>query len=119
MISKYLRSGFLSSDYLSSRNLDLEHLNRYSHQRYYRNLLTSCILALIGFLPTCAISTPEEIIQALELTPNIDNGKKIYPLCASCHMKNGWGKIDGSFPVIAGQHRNVLIKQLSDRKSVV
>jgi len=104
----------LSSGSLSLRHLDLGHLNRYSHRRYYRYLLTSYILALIGFFPTCAISTPEEIIQALELTPNIDNGEKIYPLCASCHMKNGWGKIDGSFPVIAGQHRNVLIKQLSD-----
>jgi cytochrome c553 len=111
---KIMISEYSSSDYLSSRHLDLEHLNRYSHQRYYRNLLTSCILALTGFFSTSAISTPEEIIQALELTPNIDNGKKIYPLCASCHMKNGWGKIDGSFPVIAGQHRNVLIKQLSD-----
>ena len=29
-------------------------------------------------------------------------------------MKTAWGKKDGSFPVIAGQHRNVLIKQLSD-----
>jgi len=84
------------------------------HQHHSRKIFIAYILAVIGFLPTCAISTPEEIIQALELTPNIDNGKKIYPLCANCHMKNGWGKIDGSFPVIAGQHRNVLIKQLSD-----
>jgi len=72
------------------------------------------ILALTGLFPTCAISTPESIMQAIELTPNINNGKKIYPLCATCHMQNGWGKEDGSFPVIAGQHRNVLIKQLSD-----
>jgi cytochrome c553 len=55
--------------------------------------------------------------QALELTPDVDNGKKVYRLCASCHMKNGWGKPDGSFPVIAGQHRNVLIKQLADIRS--
>ena len=32
-------------------------------------------------------------------------------------MKNGWGKKDGSFPVIAGQHRNVLIKQMADIRS--
>ena len=74
-------------------------------------------LLFIGLMPITAISSPDEIIQSLQLTPNIDNGKKIYPLCASCHMKTGWGKKDGSFPVIAGQHRNVLIKQLADIRS--
>jgi cytochrome c553 len=77
--------------------------------------------------PLCAISTntniaddtknAEKITQALKLTPNIKNGKKIYALCANCHMENGWGKKDGSFPVIAGQHRNVLVKQLADIRS--
>lgn len=77
----------------------------------------SSILALTGLMPTCVMSTADEITQALELTPNIENGQKIYPLCGSCHMENGWGKKDGSFPVIAGQHRKVLIKQLSDIRS--
>ena len=84
--------------------------NRYLNRRF----LTGFILALTALMPLCAISTPNELTEALELRPNIENGKKIYPLCASCHMKNGWGKKDGSFPVIAGQHRNVLIKQLAD-----
>ena len=64
--------------------------------------------------PVCAPSIALEINQMLALTPNIENGKKIYPLCASCHMATGWGKKDGSFPVIAGQHPRVLIKQLAD-----
>lgn len=87
----------------------------------HRRLLGSVILTLIGFTPLCAISTnaniSEEMSQALALKPDIDNGREIYRLCASCHMKNGWGKKDGSFPVIAGQHRNVLIKQLADIRS--
>ena len=74
-------------------------------------------LLLSAFVPLCAVSTPEEIRSALALTPDIDNGKRIFPLCASCHMKTGWGKPDGSFPVIAGQHQQVLIKQLSDIRS--
>ena len=53
----------------------------------------------------------------MKLTPNIENGKKTYELCASCHAENGWGKEDGSFPVIAGQHRSVIIKQLADIRS--
>ncbi len=69
---------------------------------------------LLTMLPFCAASTPDEINRSLELKPNIDNGKKIYPLCATCHMPTGWGKKDGSFPVIANQHRKVLIKQLAD-----
>jgi len=107
--------------YSNSGHLDPEHLLRFSHrrfyQRFYQHFLASSILALIGLMPTCAMSTPEEITQAHDLTPNIENGKKIYRLCANCHMNNGWGKNDGSFPVIAGQHRNVLIKQLSDIRS--
>lgn len=50
----------------------------------------------------------------LDLIPDIANGKEIYPLCASCHMDTGWGKKDGSFPVIASQHPYVLIKQMAD-----
>jgi len=48
----------------------------------------SCILALTGFMPLCAISTnaniSEEITQALELAPDVKNGEKIYPLSILC-----------------------------------
>jgi cytochrome c553 len=52
--------------------------------------------------------------QALSLEGNIENGKKVYRLCAACHLKNGWGKSNGSFPVLAGQHKSVIIKQLKN-----
>jgi len=78
------------------------------------HFICKVIVTLSACLPICALSSPDEIIEALKLTPNVANGAQIYPLCASCHLKNGWGKPDGSFPVIAGQHRNVLIKQLAD-----
>ena len=77
-------------------------------------LTSSIIVSLIGLFPICALSSPDEINTALKLKPNIANGEKIYPLCASCHLENGWGKQDGSFPIIAGQHYKVLIKQLAD-----
>jgi len=76
--------------------------------------LTTCILLLAIIAPVCASSTTDEINQMLALTPDIENGRKIYPLCASCHMASGWGKKDGSFPVIAGQLPHVLIKQMAD-----
>lgn len=90
--------------------------DKQSDNRQHRRLMR-WILALTCQFPLCAISTPAEIAQSLELKPNIKSGEKIYALCANCHMKNGWGKKDGSFPVIAGQHRNVLIKQLADIRS--
>ncbi|SHN92347.1 hypothetical protein BHECKSOX_526 [Bathymodiolus heckerae thiotrophic gill symbiont] len=40
--------------------------------------------------------------------------KESYQLCASCHLDNGLGKVNGSFPVIASQHQSVIIKQLKD-----
>ena len=80
----------------------------------HKYIIKLLILTVIGVFPTCVISSSEEIMGAVDIEPNIENGKKIYPLCASCHMQDGWGKADGSFPVIAGQHRKVLIKQLAD-----
>ncbi len=55
--------------------------------------------------------------DALELTPNLENGRKLYETCAICHSPQGWGTPDGRYPQIAGQHVNVLIKQLSDIRS--
>lgn len=61
-----------------------------------------------------AADNVKEIEQALALKPNVENGVKVYELCATCHLEDGLGKKDGSFPVLAGQHSSVLIKQLAD-----
>jgi len=95
--------------------------------RLHSHLILLGILAFTVLWPTCAISIDANIVKtqksqevtneitlALTLTPDIANGKDIYRMCGQCHMADGWGKKDGSFPVIAGQHRNVLIKQLED-----
>jgi cytochrome c553 len=63
--------------------------------------------------------------DAMGITPDIENGKKLYQLCARCHQDTGWGIEagfgkhggNGYYPVLAGQHKNVLIKQLSDIRS--
>jgi cytochrome c553 len=55
-----------------------------------------------------------EYERALSLTPDIANGLKIYRECAACHEPEGWGLSTGSVPQIAGQHRNVVIRQLAD-----
>ncbi len=55
-----------------------------------------------------------EFHKALTLTPNADNGREIYRSCATCHGPEGWGRPGGEYPQIAGQLRNVIIKQLID-----
>ena len=52
--------------------------------------------------------------KALELKPDLAHGKDVYEVCSACHMPEGWGRSDGTFPELAGQHRSVLIKQLTD-----
>lgn len=52
--------------------------------------------------------------EAMLLTPDLENGREVYEVCAACHLPEGSGSKDGTFPQIAGQHFEVIIKQLSD-----
>ena len=55
---------------------------------------------------------------ALHLTPDLENGLDVYEVCSACHLPEGWGTKDGTFPQLAGQHRKVLIKQLADIRAL-
>ena len=55
-----------------------------------------------------------EFKKALDLTPNINSGRKLYVRCVACHGPEGWGDDNGSYPQIAGQLPGVTIKQLAD-----
>jgi cytochrome c553 len=55
---------------------------------------------------------------ALNLTPNLENGMVVYEVCSSCHLPEGWGTKEGTFPQLAGQHRTVIIKQLADIRAL-
>lgn len=52
--------------------------------------------------------------KALELEPNLKHGRDVYEVCSGCHTPEGWGSKNGTYPQLAGQHREVLIKQLAD-----
>jgi len=75
----------------------------------------------LGMLASAAVASPYseqiaalELEKALELTPNLNNGRQVYHTCAVCHLPEGWGGEDGYYPQIAGQHASVIIKQLAD-----
>lgn len=52
--------------------------------------------------------------EALHMKADVENGLDVYEVCSACHLPEGWGSEDGTFPQLAGQHRKVLIKQLAD-----
>ena len=52
--------------------------------------------------------------DALTLTPDLENGMDVYEVCSACHLPEGWGMKEGTFPQLAGQHPGVMIKQLAD-----
>lgn len=59
-----------------------------------------------------------ETDEAMHLEPDLENGVDVYEVCSACHMPEGWGFTDGTFPQLAGQHRPVLIKQLADIRAL-
>jgi cytochrome c553 len=59
----------------------------------------------------------EPIRIVLEFEPDIENGRRTFEICARCHLPEAWGNDDGTYPQLAGQHVNVLMKQLLDIRS--
>ncbi len=74
-------------------------------------LVVAILLAAMGL----AHAEPIEI--TLRFEPDLANGREIYAICAACHLPEGWGNKDGTYPQLAGQHRNVLIRQLLNIRS--
>ncbi len=55
-----------------------------------------------------------ELKEALSKKGDVKRGKDTYEICGACHLPNGAGRPDGTFPQLAGQHTTVLIKQMAD-----
>lgn len=61
---------------------------------------------------TFKAKTPEEMEKIRA------DGLAVYEVCSACHLPEGWGSADGTFPQIAGQHADVIIKQLADIRAL-
>ena len=55
-----------------------------------------------------------EKLQALRAKGDPARGEITYEICQGCHRAKALGRIDGSYPRLAGQHDTVLIKQMTD-----
>jgi len=60
------------------------------------------------------VQAVEKITIQLDFIPNLEDGKITFGVCARCHLPEAWGNDDGTYPQLAGQHVNVLMKQLLD-----
>jgi len=58
-----------------------------------------------------------EKTTALSLKGNVDRGEAAFVICQGCHRVGALGRLDGSYPSLAGQHATVLVKQLVDVRS--
>lgn len=83
-------------------------------QSYKSSLAASLVAALVSVPALAWNEGGGEQDEALHLTPNPENGMEVYEVCSACHLPEGWGMEDGTFPQLAGQHRGVMIKQLAD-----
>ncbi len=55
-----------------------------------------------------------EKLQALRARGDVKRGAVAFEVCQGCHRAGALGRVDGSYPRLAGQHDTVLIKQLTD-----
>jgi cytochrome c553 len=60
--------------------------------------------------------TPERD-EVLHKTGNIERGQEAFRTCRSCHRQDGFGRVDGIYPKLTGQHASVIIKQVTDIRS--
>lgn len=89
---------------------------------YRKTVIFGLAILMAGTVHAWESSDTTEMDAAIDLQPNIERGKRIFSMCASCHTEDGSGMIGGIsmrrapgyYPKLAGQHRQVIIKQLAD-----
>ena len=72
------------------------------------------LTALLPLLAHGAATRDSDYKAAIASKPNFDNGEALFEQCVSCHGRDGGGNATGSIPRIAGQHYNVLVRQIID-----
>ncbi len=82
------------------------------YQTLPHTLVLSISLTLASQVSAWTMTSDQE--EAMKLTPNLEHGRTLYETCAICHTPFAWGSPDGRYPHLAGQHANVIIKQLAD-----
>lgn len=83
-------------------------------QKFTLRLVAAAVAALLAGSAYAWNEGGGEQDEAMHLVGDAERGRDVYEVCSACHMPEGWGLPDGTFPQLAGQHHNVIIKQLAD-----
>ena len=84
---------------------------------FCRSSRVGVFLAIFLLAPCVHAEEDSRLTEALALKPDAEAGAKIWKLCAACHREDGFGRQQGEFPSIAGQHQDFIVKQLLDVQS--
>lgn len=84
--------------------------------------LPAAVLLIVTPIASAAPAPAEaragkELRAALEATPDVPHGARLFATCAECHGPRGEGKASGWPPQIAGQHRRVIARELVDYRA--
>lgn len=61
--------------------------------------------------------TTAERDEVLRKTGDAERGREAFRTCRGCHKQDGFGRVEGIYPKLAGQHASVIIKQMTDIRS--
>jgi cytochrome c553 len=78
--------------------------------------LLLCTALGLGLPQVVPAASPvlRDFAEAIRSRPDLDHGETLFRECARCHGPSGGGSEDGRIPRIAGQHFNVLVRQIVD-----
>jgi len=82
-----------------------------------RALTTMMLIAGVSACPVMASEGPKldaEMLKVLAIKGDPVKGKEAYTICRGCHRPDGSGKAEAGYPQLAGQHAQVIIKQMLD-----
>jgi cytochrome c553 len=84
-----------------------------------RAVWVSSLVAVTAFAgPQPEVDAMKEFKKVSALKGDVFRGKARYEVvCASCHVEDGGGQSDGTYPQLAGQHPAVVLKQLADLRA--
>lgn len=61
----------------------------------------------------------EERAEVLRKTGDVERGREAFRTCRGCHKQDGFGRVDGLYPKLTGQHASVISKQATDIRAGV
>jgi cytochrome c553 len=91
---------------------------------YRASFLCGSLLTLLGTAASAspspaipsspAASAKADLSAVLQAAPDLQQGMRLFQICAECHGPRGAGNASGWPPEIAGQHPRVVAKELTD-----